>query len=157
MTDTNLLNEVAIEIDKYMAQDARALRSATINYYNAERELSTAKHDHDSLFNTLLAEGVLVGKNEATRYGSFIIEHPEICADLQTAEEKAIDARRKLEMARIDHSFANKRFQLFQMFAPTIAESAEGVSSLWYGGDNESKPSKPEPDTQSAERNKGSG
>jgi len=154
----NPIVQLSQVMDKYLAEDSISMRSATIKYYNAERSLSQVKYRHDSQYNLLLAQNLLVGKNEAARYGGFIMEEPDLVAELQRAEEDIINARRELEMARIDHSYANKRFQLFQMFAPGIANSPEEVNSLWHEGAKEEKQSsETEQPTQSGGQKKGSG
>lgn len=158
MAEKNPIVQLSQMMDKYIAEDTIAMRSATIKYYNSERSLSQVKYRHDTQYNVMLAQGLLVGKNEAARYGGFIMEEPDIVAELQKAEEESIRARRDLEMARVDHSYASKRFQLFQMFAPGIANSPEEVNSLWHEGDKEEKSlSKAGQPTQSKGRKKGSG
>lgn len=103
------------EILNGLVQVRDMLKKTTTAYYNASKRHSISKHDHDKTFCIAQADGTLVGKNEDARYGSFVIAYPNTVADLERAEIELNDARKELELARIEEAYFARLLQLATM------------------------------------------
>lgn len=84
------------------------LSQATSSYYGAQLSALRAKNEHDLAFARAVAEGLLVGKNEDARYGSFVESYPDLIARHMETEETMLTTRAELEIARIHDTYVSR-------------------------------------------------